>query len=236
MKILLVFSILSLGYIGTLWKFGGLGESVVAKIKASQNAEKIAAQLAQENRMLKAQVSSLQYQVAQLESRTQYFMAQAEGKNPGITRTIASVPGMNANDLVNYEVYKWTPEKLLAIGEKELHFKNYDKSAQFYQELLTRFPQHDIVTDRVLFGAGVAAFESDHYEWSEKHFSRLVRDYPRSQFFRGAKLWMALAQYHQGQDQKFLKTVEEFRLKYRNTEEWKILSRYYEDISYKVKN
>lgn len=236
MKILLVFSILSLGYIGTLWKFGGLGESVVTKIKASQNAEKIAAQLTQENLMLKAQISSLQYQVAQLESRTQYFMAQAEGKNPGITRAIASVPGMNANDLVNYEVYKWTPEKLLAIGEKELHFKNYDKSAQFYQELISRFPQHNIVTDRVLFGAGVAAFESDNYEWSEKHFSRLVRDYPRSQFFRGAKLWMALAQYHQGQDQKFLKTVEEFRLKYRNTEEWKILSRYYEDISYKVKN
>src|SRR5690606_14013780 len=168
----------------------------------------------QENRLLKVQISSLQYQVAQLESKTQYFMAQAEGKNPGIARGIASIPGMNANDLVNYDIYKWTPEKLLAIGEKELHFKNYDKSAQFYQELLTRFPHDKAVTDRVLFGAGVASFESDNYQWSEKHFSRLVKDYPRSQFFRGAKLWMALAQYHQGEDKKFLKTVEEFRLKY----------------------
>jgi len=50
-----------------------------------------------------------------------------------------------------------------------------------------------------------------------------------------AKLWLALAQYNQGEHQKFLATVEEFRLKYRNTEEWKILSRYYEDINYKVK-
>ncbi len=236
MKLLLIFSILSLGYIGTLWKFGGLGESMMTKIKASQEAEKRVALLLRENQMLKAQASTLQYQVAQLESKTQYFMAQAEGKNPGITRSIASIPGMNANDLVNYDIYRWTPDKLLAIGEKELHFKNYAKSAQFYHELISRFPQHEIISDRVLFGAGVAAFESDHYEWSEKHFSRLVRDYPRSSFFRGAKLWMALAQYHQGQDQKFLKTVEEFRLKYRNTEEWKILSRYYEDISYKVKN
>lgn len=235
MKLLLVFSILSLGYIGTLWKFGGLGESILTKVKTSQEAEKIAAQLSQENQLLRAQVSSLQYQVSQLGSKTQYFMAQAEGKNPGITRGIASIPGMSANDLVHYDVYRWTPEKLLAIGEKELHFKNYDKSAQFYQELLTRFPTHQVVTDRVLFGAGVAAFESNHYQWSESHFNRLVKDHPRSQFFRGAKLWMALSQYHQGDNQKFIKTVEEFRLKYRNTEEWKILSRYYEDISYKVK-
>src|SRR5690554_5529627 len=120
MKLLLVFSILSLGYIGTLWKFGGLGESVMTKIKASQEAEKRAALLFQENQMLKAQASTLQYQIAQLESKTQYFMAQAEGKNPGITRSIASIPGMKANDLVNYDIYKWTPDKLLAIGEKEL--------------------------------------------------------------------------------------------------------------------
>lgn len=207
----------------------------MGKIHTSQHAEKIAAQLQNENQLLRAQISSLQYQVAQLGSKTQYFMAQAAGKNPGITRAIASVPTVKAHDLVNYDVYKWTPEKLLAIGEKELHFKNYAKSAQFYQELITRFPIHQVVTDRVLFGAGVAAFESNHYQWSETHFNRLVKDYPKSQFFRGAKLWMALSQYHQGENQKFLKTVEEFRLKYRNTEEWKILSRYYEDISYKVK-
>lgn len=70
----------------------------------------------------------------------------------------------------------------------------------------------------------------------EKHLSSLVKTYPRSQFYRGAKLWLALTQYNMGDQQKFLKTVEEFRLKYRNTDEWKILSKYYEDINYKVKN
>ena len=92
------------------------------------------------------------------------------------------------------------------------------------------------VGDRVLFGAGVAAFETGKkYDLSEKYFSKLVKDFPKSDFHRGAKLWLALSQYNQGEHQKFLKTVEEFRLKYRNTDEWKILSRYYEDINEKVK-
>ena len=62
-----------------------------------------------------------------------------------------------------------------------------------------------------------------------------MKNHPKSDFYRGAKLWLALAQYNNGDHKKFLVTVEEFRLKYRNTEEWKILSRYYEDISYKIK-
>jgi outer membrane protein assembly factor BamD (BamD/ComL family) len=168
----------------------------------------------------------------ELESKNKYFASQVKGKS----RSIASVPQMDPNDLVNYEVYKWTPEKLLAIGEKELHFKNYEKSAQFYNELVERFPKHEIVNDRVLFGAGVAAFETGkRYDWSEKHLSSLVKNHPKSEFYRGAKLWLALSQYQQGDHKKFLATVEEFRLKYRNTEEWKILSRYYEDINFKVK-
>ena len=116
------------------------------------------------------------------------------------------------------------------------NFKNYEKSAQFYNELIQRFPKHQLVSDRVLFGAGVAAFETGkRYDWTEKHLGRLVKNHPTSEFYRGAKLWLALAQYNQGEHQKFLATVEEFRLRYRNTEEWKILSRYYEDISYKIK-
>jgi TolA-binding protein len=236
MKYLLTFAILSAGYIGTLWKYGGVGESVMTKIRSSQNAERRAEELNQENQVLRAKISTLQYEISQLESKNQYYMAQVQGKKvEKQTRAIASIAQVKSGDLVNYDVYRWAPEKLLAIGEKELHFKNYQKSAQFYQELLKRHPDHEIVSDRVLFGAGVAAFEGNYYKWSEDHFKRLVENYPRSEFYRGAKLWMALSQYHQGENQKFLKTVEEFRLKYRNTEEWKILSRYYEDISYKIK-
>lgn len=194
--------------------------------------EKKALLLAKENRELRAKLSDLTYKMNELESKNKYFASQTQGKS----RSIASVPQMKANDLVNYEVYKWSPEKLLAIGEKELHFKNYEKSAQFYNELIDRFPKHEIVSDRVLFGAGVAAFETGkRFDWSERHLTRLVSTHPKSEFYRGAKLWLALSQYQQGDHKKFLATVEEFRLKYRNTEEWKILSRYYEDIHFKVK-
>ena len=235
MKIFFVFSILAFGYVFALWKYGGMDKSVMKKWNGQYEYEKKALVLAKENRILSARLSDLQYKFSSLESKNKYLTAQISD-GPTNSRTIASIPKMNPADLVNFEVYKWTPDKLLAIGEKELHFKNYEKSAQFYNELIQRFPKHQLVSDRVLFGAGVAAFETGkRYDCTEKHLGRLVKNHPTSEFYRGAKLWLALAQYNQGEHQKFLATVEEFRLRYRNTEEWKILSRYYEDISYKIK-
>lgn len=232
MKIIFVFSLLAFGYVFSLWKYGGLDKAVLTKWEKQFKYEKKAITLARENRLLRMEISDLKYQVSQMESKNKYLTAQVTTG----TRAIASIPQTKINDLVNYEIYKWTPEKLLAISEKELHFKNYEKSAQFYHELISRFPRHQLVSDRVLFGAGVAAFETGkRYDWTAMHLENLVKNYPKSQFYRGAKLWLALAHYNQGDHKKFLSTVEEFRLKYRNTEEWKILSRYYEDISYKIK-
>ena len=231
MKSLFVFLVVSAGVGFYCWKVEKVHLGFAHQWDEQLQYEKKALILAKENRELRAKISDLTYKMNELDSKNKFFASQAQGKS----RSIASVPQMNANDLVNYDVYKWSPEKLLAIGEKELHFKNYEKSAQFYNELIDRFPKHNLVNDRVLFGAGVAAFETGkRFDWSEKHLSRLVNVHPKSEFYRGAKLWLALSQYQQGDHKKFLATVEEFRLKYRNTEEWKILSRYYEDIHYKV--
>jgi tetratricopeptide (TPR) repeat protein len=230
---------MTFGFVFSLWKYGGMDKTVMTKWQEQLEYEKKALSFAAENRLLKAQISDLKYQVNELQAKNKFLSAKTTPKEtmaPVPERKVASIAPTNTNDLVNYDVYKWTPEKLLAIGEKELHFKNYEKSAQFYNELIERFPKHDLVSDRVLFGAGVAAFETGkRYDWTEKHLSRLVKHHPKSEFYRGAKLWLALAQYQQGENDKFLATVEEFRLKYRNTDEWKILSRYYEDISYKIK-
>jgi TolA-binding protein len=240
MKIFFIFSVLASSYVFALWKYGGMDKSVSAKWNSLFEYERKALDLAKDKRVLEAQISDLKYQISELQSKNKFLSAQMkQGTIEGSSakRSIASIPKTSANDLVSFEVYKWTPDKLLAIGEKELHHKNYEKSAQFYNELINRYPKHELVSDRVLFGAGVAAFETGkRYDWTEKHLDKLVKSYPKSEFYRGAKLWLALAQYNQGEHQKFLTTVEEFRLKYRNTEEWKILSRYYEDISYKIKN
>ena len=235
MKIFLVFTLLSAGYGFSLWKWGGLGKSVANKIHEQYQWEKKFNQSEYEKNQLLSKVAQLEFEVSQLKSQNKIFTAKASPKK--LDRSIASIPQVTTEDLVQYDIYQWSPEKLLAIGEKELYFKNYKKSAQFYNEFLERFPKHELLNDKVLFGAGVAAFETkDYYPWAEKHLSSLVKTYPRSQFYRGAKLWLALTQYNMGDQQKFLKTVEEFRLKYRNTDEWKILSKYYEDINYKVKN
>lgn len=238
MKVIFLFSFLSLIYIFTLWKWGGMDQSVLSKWESHVQMEKKALVLAKENRLLEMKVSDLQFKISQLESQNKFFTAQLKSNDRPIQkpdRQMASVPIAKVDDLVQYEVYKWTPDKLLAIGEKEFHFKNYDKSSQFYSELIERFPKHEIISDRVLFGAGISAFETGkRYDWTEKYLSRLIKEHPQSDFYRGAKLWLALAQYNQGEKSKFVKTVEEFRVKYRNTEEWKILSRYYEDISNKV--
>ncbi len=240
MKLFLVLILLTSAYVFSAWKWGGLKESISAKLEIQAQFEKKALVLAKKNRLLEKEISNLKYMISKLESERKYLSVQHQIKNQikdqGPERSIASIPKIETNDLVNFDVYKWTPEKLLAIGEKEFHFKNYEKSAQFYHELIHRFPQHNLVSDRVLFGAGVAAFETGkRYDWSEKYLSRLVTEYPKSEFYRGAKLWLALSQYNQGDHKKFATTVEEFRVKYRNTDEWKILSRYYENITEKIK-
>lgn len=237
MKVFFVFTVLAFGYVFSLWKYGGMEKVVLTKLDEMYQYEKKTYELTGEANALKAQVANLEYQVSQLESKNKFLTAQV-GNSKVVTqaRSIASVPQINSEDLVNFDVYKWTPEKLLAIGEKELHYKNYEKSSQFYKELIERYPQHKVVNDKALFGAGVAAFETGkNYELSEKYLGKLVKDYPESSFYRNAKLWLALSQYQQGEHKRFLETVEEFRLKYRNTDEWKILSRYYEDINYKIK-
>jgi TolA-binding protein len=235
MKVFTVWLIASLAYTAFVLKWSPIDFKTADKLKGIGHKEIKNLELARDNRLLKLKVSELTTKVNHLDSQNRSYANQLKSGTK-VERTIASIPKVQANDLVMYEVYRWTPEKLLAIGEKELHFKNYTKSAQFYHELVSRFPAHQIVDDRTLFGAGIAAYESKaNYPWAVSHFNKLVKTYPKSPFYRGAKLWLALSHYNMGEHQKFVATVEEFRKNYRNTEEWKILSKYYEDISYKFK-
>lgn len=232
-KTVFTWFVLSTAWVMVAWNWGRVDWSVAQKLSQTWGHEKAALQLASENRLLQAKVTSLEHKVGLLETEKSALAAQV--KSNGVARTIASVAKEQEGDLVNWDVYRWSPEKLLAIGEKELHFKNYEKSAQYYHELIKRFPAHKIVTDKTLFGAGIAAYEAKKHDWAIQHLGTLMEKYPKSGFYRGAKLWTALSQYNTGNHRKFASTVEEFRLKYRNTDEWKILSKYYEDINYKSK-
>ena len=192
-------------------------------------------QLSKDKRDLQYQISKLKTDVAALETKNQYLAVQLKesmGEGPARARGIASVAPLNdATDLVKFDVYKWKPAQVLAVAQKEFTSKNFEKSAQFFYTFKKQFPDSSRMDDQFLFQAGVAAFESGkHYDWAITNFSKLVEAYPTSKFYRGSKLWMALANLKMGNEDQFFNAAEEFRKKYRNTPEWKILSSHYEKI------
>lgn len=220
----------------------GFWEDVQKTAQKTHKYEYQALAAAKKIRLLQKENASLKSQLAKISSEKEHLKMSLANSKSGrksagrSARRIASIQEHNAEDLVNFDLYKWSPEKLLGVGEKALHFKKFDKSAQFYNTLLREYPGHSTINDKVLFEAGLAAYESkNHYDWAVSHFNSLVKKYPKSKLYRGAKLWLGLAHFHKGEHEKFVATVEEFRSKYRNTREWKVLSRYYEDIAFQYK-
>lgn len=211
----------------------GQGESINAflnEVKLSHKFEGKALDLARENRILKAELSKQKFDNGRLENKLKTAGIKPNIKD--VIRKIASVDVPDSEDLVQYEIYQWTPSKLLAVARKELHFKHYEKSAQFYHELLTRFPTNEIVDDQILFEGGIASYESKrHFPWAAKFFGKVIAKYPNSHFYRGAKLWLGLTYHNLGEKQKFINTLNEFKTNYRNTKEWNILKRHYEDLA-----
>ena len=203
--------------------------------------EQVSLALAKENRNLKVEVSDLKYEIETLKSKNNFLTLQLEqkdekGDKPVSERKIASVPVVKGNDLVQFDTYKWTPSQILAIAEKEFQNKNYDKSSQFFKAFETQYSKDNRIDDQFLFRAGLSAFESKkHYDWSLAYFDRVVKEHPNSQFYRGVKFWSVMTYLEMGDQDRFFATVEEFRKKYRNTEEWKILSHHYEKIMQKYK-
>ncbi|MDC1174550.1 hypothetical protein OAT67_04115 [Bacteriovoracaceae bacterium] len=207
-----------------------------AKVEKVSQYEKVALRFSRENRQLKQDIGDLHYEISKLKSEKAYLEIQLKKykKPSGETsaRTIASVPAIDPEkDKVKFDVFKWTPEQILSVAEKEFDKKDYEKSAQFFHSFYSKYPKNKKIDDQFLFQAGVAAFESgEHHDWSIEYFDRLISEYPTSKYYRGAKLWKALTHLKQGHKQEFFSTVEEFRKKYRNTEEWKVLSQHYEKI------
>jgi tetratricopeptide (TPR) repeat protein len=225
--------------------------------------EQVSLKLARDNRELHAEVKRLEFEVEKLKQEKSYNEVKTPGataahgevanheskheesKHDDSTheahgRAIASVaPSAISNeakkDYVEFKTYKWHVDDLMKIADKEFKEKNYEKAAQFYTSLVNNYPTNKTITDEFYFKAGIAAFESgDHHDWTLTHFEALMTKYPTSQYFRSAKLWVALTHMKLGDKKKFYATVEEFRKKYRNTNEWKILSSYYEKIEEKT--
>jgi TolA-binding protein len=232
MKELTLFCVLTFIFTYTVGQFG-LWDDFKKTADTVHNYEYRSLELSKKLRLAQRENEKLRSKVTRLTSEKEHLEMNLQTKK---SRTIASIPSKSVNDLVNFELYKWSADKLLGVGAQALHFKKYDKSAQYYNALFNHYPSHSSISDKVLFEAGIAAYESKkHYDWAENHFDALVKNYPKSKYYRGAKLWLALSHFYQGDQVKFVSTVDEFRKKYRNTKEWAVLSKYYEELNHKYK-
>lgn len=232
MKEMILFSVLTFGMILTAGQVG-FWEEFKRTADTVHQYEYKALEFSKKVRELRMKNEALRSEIARLKAEKEHLQMNMEKK---AQRKIASIPKKNLNDLVNFDLYRWSADKLLGVGEQALHFKKFDKSAQYYNALIKHYPKHDSIDDKVLFEAGIAAYESKkHYKWARNHFETLVKRYPRSKYRRGAKLWLALSHFYLGNQDQFIDTVDEFRRKYRNTQEWKVLSQYYEDLNHKYK-
>lgn len=215
----------------------GFTEHIENRARVINSLEDRVLLVTKENQALRAEVIKLKYQVNSLESKSFYLQTQLQSKKEEKARKIASIKKKNPNDLVKFDVYRWKPDEMIKIAEKEFDAKNYEKSAQFFSSFMENFPASESLDDKFLFQAGVASFETGkHYEWSESYFSKLIEKYPTSDFYLSTKMWLALSYLKQGKNQQFFSMVEEFRKKYRNTSEWNILSSHYEKIVQKYKS
>lgn len=219
-------------------------EKEIAKIEHKANLinkyEIVALKLARENRELHSEVKRLEFEIQKLKQETGFKgMAKTDGHaHASPARAVASVnPAVLEvkKDLVEFKTYKWSADDMVKIADKEFKDKNFEKAAQFYTSLINYYPNFKHLNDELYFKAGISAYESgEHHEWTLKHFSVLMDKWPTSQYFRSAKLWVGLTHMKMGDNKKFFATVEEFRKKYRNTNEWSILSSYYEKIEEKT--
>ena len=196
--------------------------------------EHVALKLAKGNRLLRLKINRLNFDLEKVKSRNNYLELELKRNDKKKSRrSIASVGsgGYLEDDLVEFDLYKWRPDQMLVIAQLEFKNKNYEKSAQYFKSYLQNFPHDKKINDKILFQAGMAAFESKKYHrWALEGLTRLVREYPGSQYYLGAKLWIALTHLQLGNRHAFYKIVNEFHERYRNTSEWEILSGHYERI------
>jgi TolA-binding protein len=164
-------------------------------------------------------------------------MAGANAGNMGEMSDAKNMSNGASDDLVEFSTYNWKPNQMIVMAEKSFQQGDFDRSTKFYYTFFHMFPKHELIDDKNLFLAGIAAYKSGkYYAWGIEFLTQILSQFPNSKYYRGAKLWIALSQHKLGNNHVFYSTMEEFRLKYRNTSEWNILSAYYENFRNKFKN
>jgi outer membrane protein assembly factor BamD (BamD/ComL family) len=216
-------------------------DKMAVRAEKINNFERVSLKLAQKNRLLQAKINQLEFQLEKSRARSEFLALQVKHPKKSVSsvvksRTPASIKGGvdSKSDLVKQETYQWSDTQLKAAAIREYEQKNFEKAAQFFQILVRDFPNSGELTDQTLFQAGISAYHSGkHYDWSISTMDSLAAKYPESNYYLSAKAWSALAYLQRGDEDTFWKVVEEFRKKYRNTVEWKLMSKHYDRLATK---
>ena len=218
------------------------------EIRVIKENKNVAIRMAKENREMESKIRALYFNIQELESKNNYLQIKLKKgcnqekisrlekrtgrKVASLVAEKTSVPTDKKRMYIKMGAYKWTPNQALAIGANALKTKDYAKAFQYFHAFISQLPNHKKVDDNLLFRTGMAAFESQRYKDGIAYFDQLIQKFPKSKNYRNAKLWKGISALKLGRKKQFIATVNEFRKKYRNTNEWNILSQHYEKIIY----
>ncbi len=210
-----------------------------SKLIEKRDYKNAALKLSKENRELKLKLNKLMFAIQKLKSETAYLsIKNNKGRSVASLKKKVYIPmdkRKGVEDLVKFSTYKWKPSVMLAIANNSFIKKNYEKSFQYYNAFYSRFPTGASVDDLFFYRAGVSAYKIKQYKTAKFYLDKVINSYPASKYYRSSKLWIAMIYFRKKQYSIFYRYVEEFRIKYRNTPEWKILKKYYEDITKRYK-
>ena len=197
------------------------------RIKQKKNYKNASLALARENRKLRIKSNKMLFEIQELKAEItllknqKTFTKKLPTKIEEYGRKIA---GTHTTEK------EWNAEQAFLLAENEFKRKNYSKAFEHFQFFAQKFPQHKRIDDRFLFRTGLSGFEIKRYNKAAWYFEQLVNTYPRSKLYRSSKLWAGLCHYKMGNRNKFIKIAKEFKNKYQNTPEWKVLEAHYEKI------
>jgi hypothetical protein len=195
--------------------------------------EKTSLHLAKENQLLRLQLADLKAQVTQLKTENEFFQERAPGSSlsakPKMIYVEVIPPGQT--DYVKFKTYQWSAKDLLSAGDLALTKGEDEKASQFYQHMIVYYPKDILIDDSVWFKAGLSSYRAaKNWSWVISSMNELEKVYPQSIYFRSSQLWKGLALLQMKKVKEFVQVVETFRLKYRNSDEWRVLAQYHPDI------
>ena len=202
------------------------------RLKEQKNYKNTALTLARENRNLRIRNNKMLFEINQLKGELALLKnpSQSGKKWSDLMKKNQKIASINAIRSPAMKKQNWKAEQAFFLAEKEFKKRNYTKAFEHFQSFAQNFPQHKRINDRFLFRTGLAGFETQLYHQAAWYFEQLVEIHPNSKLYRSSKLWAGLCHLKMGNKDKFIQTAQEFKNKYQNTPEWKVLKVHYENI------